>query len=363
VCAAAAILCAAVAVATAALRADQRLRLPQKPARALAVGTGLVVLALAISVGPRLVDSAIDKLKVKPQAARSSDPAVRLTKLSSARYGLWSAALDVHAAQPLHGTGAGTFEFEWNRSPHYVGFVRDAHSFYLESLAEQGWLGFTAALILLGGLLGVAVIFSIRERGDPAKAGFRGVLLAGFVIFLAYAGFDWMWEETAVAVFGLAAASIAIGSTSEPREAPPRVWVRVLAAFVALAIGLTQLPGLVSTAQIRSSQTAAQRGDLAAAEVDAGDAVASAPWAASPYVQRALLFERAGRLTDARADILRAMKREPTNYRHPLLLARIEALRGRVRQALLAFRSARRLAPRKIIEAGGPKVTSPDDGP
>jgi cytochrome c-type biogenesis protein CcmH/NrfG len=57
------------------------------------------------------------------------------------------------------------------------------------------------------------------------------------------------------------------------------------------------------------------------------------------------------------------MKREPTNYRHPLLLARIEAQRGRVRAALVAFRSARRLAPKKVIEAGGPKPFAATDRP
>jgi cytochrome c-type biogenesis protein CcmH/NrfG len=158
-------------------------------------------------------------------------------------------------------------------------------------------------------------------------------------------------------VLGLAAVSIVLASGNREESGRLRVPGRVAIALIALVIGLAELPGLVSTAKIRSSQAAAERGDVATADVDAEDAIASAPWAASPYVQRALLLERSGRLTDARADIVRAIKREPTNYRHPLLLARIEALRGRVQSALSAFRWARRLAPKKIIEAGGPKVT------
>ena len=38
-----------------------------------------------------------------------------------------------------------------------------------------------------------------------------GALLAAFVVYLAYAGYDWMWELTAVGVFALIAVSIAIG--------------------------------------------------------------------------------------------------------------------------------------------------------
>ncbi len=290
--------------------------------------------------GPGLVDSGVDRLKATP-AVESVEPIRPLgsARSSSARYDLWAAALDIHAAEPLHGVGPGTFEFAWNRSPHYNHFVRDAHSFYLESLAEEGWPGLAAGLLLLGGLLGGAAVLRVRVREHPADAGYVGTLLAGFVVFLAYAAFDWMWEETAV---GRARRSSPCRSRCRPgagRATARREWRCVSPlACVALIAGLTQLPGLVSTAKIRSSQQAVQRGDLSTAEVDAEDAVATAPWAASPYVHRALLLERSGRLSAARTDILRAIEREPTNYRHPLLLARIEALRGRVRAALTAFR-------------------------
>jgi tetratricopeptide (TPR) repeat protein len=132
---------------------------------------------------------------------------------------------------------------------------------------------------------------------------------------------------------------------------------------VALVAGLTQLPGLVSTAKVRSSQQQVRAGDLQKAMADAEDAVGSAPWAATPYVQRALLFERMGRFRAAESDILRAREREPTNYRHPLLLARIDALQGKVRQALAAFRQARALAPKKKIGEGGAVSIGSPRGP
>jgi hypothetical protein len=362
-CVVAAGVCAATALATDALGAGRRLRLPSKLARVLAATTCAVILILGGLIGPGLADSAVDELRGPPPSSRAADPSARLATLSSARYGVWRTALDVHAAEPLHGVGPGTFEFAWNRSPRYEEFVRDAHSFYLESLAEEGWLGLVAGLLFLGGLLLAGVRIRVRARRDPADAGYLGALVACFVVYLAYAGYDWMWELTAVSVFGLIAASIAIGSAGSSRVGGLDWRVRSALCLIALIAGLTQLPSLASTAKIRSSQQAVRDGDFAAALTDAEDAVASAPWAASPYVHRALLFERAGRLTDAQTDILRAIRREPTNYRHPLLLARIEALRGRVRAALVAFREARRLAPKKVIEEGGAKPFATTDRP
>jgi O-Antigen ligase len=363
VCVAAALVCAAAVLATSALNVEGRLRVPSRPARVVATGTGVVVLALAVIIGPGLVDSGVDRLRVPPPADRPADPAARLTTLGSARYEVWRTALDVHAAEPLHGTGPGTFEFAWNRSPRYDHFVRDAHSFYLESLAEEGWLGLGAGLLFLGGLLWAGTSLRVRVRRDPVDAGYLGALLAAFVVYLAYAGYDWMWELTAVSVFALIAVSIAIASAGRIRGGGLGWPARLALGLVALIVGLTQLPGMVSTAKIRSSQQAVRDGDYSTAMADAEDAVASAPWAATPYIHRGLLLERAGRLADARADILRAIQREPTNYRHPLLLARIEAQRGRVRAALVAFRSARRLAPKKVIEAGGPKPFASTGGP
>jgi Tfp pilus assembly protein PilF len=77
----------------------------------------------------------------------------------------------------------------------------------------------------------------------------------------------------------------------------------------------------------------------------AGDAIDAAPWAATPYTQRALLYERAGKLRSAAIDLGRAIEREPENWRWPYLLARVEAKRGLDAGAVQAYRLARRLRP------------------
>ncbi len=51
-------------------------------------------------------------------------------------------------------------------------------------------------------------------------------------------------------------------------------------------------------------------------------------------MQRALVEEALNRLPAAQLDLDRAIAREPTNYRPPLLLSRIDAEAGDVQQAL-----------------------------
>ena len=67
------------------------------------------------------------------------------------------------------------------------------------------------------------------------------------------------------------------------------------------------------------------------------------PYAGTPQLQRALVLELDGNLAAAAASARAAERREPTNWRPPLVLARIEAKRGHVPAALAAIRRARAL--------------------
>src|SRR5262249_19032308 len=120
------------------------------------------------------------------------------------------------------------------------------------------------------------------------------------------------------------------------------VW-RVGATLLAIVACLIELPGLVSTSEVRKSQSSVRAGDVARALRQSDDAISAEPWAASPYVQRALVEERLGRLVAARIAMQRAVRREPTNWRHPLVLARIEAELGNPQAALRHYYRARHL--------------------
>lgn len=341
-------LCGAVAAATGAVHLDRYLRLPRRAVRPAVAATVVLLAVGAAAVGPGLVDRAVDSLRSAPPAVDAQDPAQRFRSFSSARYQHWRVALEVHSGEQLHGIGPGTFEFASNRDPRYTEFVRDAHSLYLELLAELGWLGLLAGLLFVGGTLAAGGRALLVLRGRP-EAGLVAPLLAAWGVFVVFASFDWVWETTAVAALGLATAALAIGATAGPARRRTGVPARAALVLIALLAGLTQLPGLVSTSKVRSSQEAVGAGDLEGALNDAEDAVASAPWAATPFSQRALVLERAGSFRAARVDLLRASEREPTNYRHPLLRARVEAELGRPAAAVTAYQRARALAPYKAV--------------
>jgi len=143
--------------------------------RRLAVSVAAVAgialaLALALPAGS-LVDDA---------AARGGD-----------RAWYWHVAWQEAAAAPVAGRGAGTFELAWLEEQPIPASVRDAHSLYLETLAELGVVGL--------GLLVLAL-------APPLLVAFRGASAAaagGYVAFLFHAGVDWDWEMPAVTVAGL----------------------------------------------------------------------------------------------------------------------------------------------------------------
>ena len=69
------------------------------------------------------------------------------------------------------------------------------------------------------------------------------------------------------------------------------------------------------------------------------------PWAASPYVQLALVYEQAGRLRAARAAIGSAIDRDSHDWSLWLVRARLETKAGAIDEALRSLERAQRLDP------------------
>ena len=192
---------------------------------------------------------------------------------------------------------------------------------------------------------GVLVCVRARVRAvSGAEAGAAAACLAGFAVWLFQAGVDWLWESTATVALALLLVAAAAAARSSPaRRHRPAVRGAVVAvAVLALAV---QLPPLVGASSLRASQAAVRGHDERRALAAADDAVATTPWAATPHVQLALLAENRGELGVAEREARDAVAREPTNWRHPLLLARVLAERGEAPAALQAFAHARKLRP------------------
>jgi O-antigen ligase len=335
--------CVGASFAAGATALD-RFRLPQRTARA-GLATGLVALsALGLFAGPSLADRAWDSFNRPAPNVATSNVAGRLTNLSGERRELWKAALDTFRDHPISGSGAGTFEFEWNRSPSWTHTARDAHSIYLEQLAETGLPGALLIVIAFGALL-VAVLVAPFRQSSPAARGAAVGLAGAFVAFVVAAGVDWMWESTAVALLAFVCAML--GTASQSRDvAKPRARVRVGITAISLAMLALLIPALVSAQQLDESQHAVRTQHFAEAVATATTAINLQPWSVRAYQQRALVLEKSGLLAAAANDARKAVDLESANYENWLILARIEVERGRTGAGLRAARQARVLHPR-----------------
>jgi hypothetical protein len=189
---------------TAATHADTT---PVASPRTRALAAAGVVLALV------LVTAAVEG---SPQGSSPQPGAqtTRLTSLDSMRYEYWRVALETFADHPLVGTGSGGFRVEWLRERPERDLSGDAHSLYLETLAELGLAGAAALLLLLTGLALSARTALVTDR--DATLG----LVAMLCSYLVHAALDWDWEMPAVTLPALAAAAaiVATADRSAPRE-------------------------------------------------------------------------------------------------------------------------------------------------
>ena len=281
------------------------------------------------------------------------------------RYQYWQAAASAAKANPLTGSGAGTFEFWWAQFGTLSGgFVRDAHSLYLQALGELGYPG----LLLIAGfvalVLGSGVLRAIRTA-DPAQRLVLAAATAGATAFAFGAAVEWIWliPVLPIAFFVLAGAigipsgareRVTTGATSAP-AAPPRrrrpLWLRVSGAAVCLGAAVAIAIPMVATEAVRDSQALVRSGNLGAALTRAQDAAALQPYAASPWLQEALVLEVEGRIPQALAAAEHATNEGSTDYGNWLVLSRLEARGGHADAALHDYLRARSLSPRSPIFA------------
>jgi len=179
-----------------------------RPAAVLAVaGVLIVAAALAAAV-----------LEGKPEGTspvQGADPS-RLSSIDTNRYRYWEVAISTWADNPIRGLGSGGFEVEWRKQRDRVDKSGDAHSLYLETLAELGVIGFAFLLAFLAGTA-AAVVRLHRIAPGPATA-----LAGGMAAWAVHAGLDWDWEMPAVTLPALALGAAAIAWSEELSTSPAR---------------------------------------------------------------------------------------------------------------------------------------------
>ncbi|HET9286512.1 MAG TPA: O-antigen ligase family protein [Gaiella sp.] len=342
---------------------EGRVRLPAWAGRVV------VLAALLLTAIWVVVSDPIERFRhfkaLPGQVAASGDggfvQAHLLSGNGSGRWQFWSAALDQWNANWLVGDGAGSYASWWSQHASFSYFVRDAHSLYLEALGELGVLG----LVLIAAVVVVGVATGGRRSWRvPGEAGLTTASVTA--VFTAYGvalGFEWMWELTAVSVVGFASLALITGPATErlaqPRIATsdrpqPRTWrpgfgFGVASLAVAWGLICAQAIPLLANREVARSQRAARALDLEKAVGAAKAARDIQPWAATPYLQLALVSEQGGALSAARMWIEEAIERDGRNWRLWLVAARLETKLGQLAAAERSLRRAVELNPRSPL--------------
>ncbi|HET7043801.1 MAG TPA: O-antigen ligase family protein [Gaiellaceae bacterium] len=265
-----------------------------------AVALTIPVLALAQSSGAWLALAAGLAVAWRPRLA----PLVAVLAAVVVLAGLhghqrsiyWDVAIADARAHPALGSGAGSYRQQWLlRRPEPLE-ARDAHSLYLEVLAELGPVG----LVLLAGTLALPFV-------RPPAPGRGSLALGAYAAWVVQAGIDWQWELPAVTLAGLLCGAAALGGASDRVSLAPSE--RALGLAAAAAVFAFALVGLVGNSAVAAAQDALRRGDDASALASARRARTWAPWAAEPW-----RLASAARGGDPAA-LRRAIARDPHEWR------------------------------------------------
>ena len=311
----------AAAGAVALAFAERRAELVRPARRALA---GALLLALVAALAlvvvrygspPTLVRKAYDAFAAPPPESGTNLNERLFTFSGSGRLTQWRVALDEYRDHPWLGAGAGSYERYWLQHRTVAGKIRDAHSLYLETLAELG----PAGLALLVAALALPLAAAVRARRHalvPAAFG-------AYAAYLVHAGVDWDWELTAVTLAALLCASAALiearGSLSPPALTRP---ARAGALVAALALSALALVGIVGNDALVSSADAARAGSWEQAESQARKATRWAPWSAEPWQALGQAQLAQGDLEAARGSFERAIAKDGGDWELWLDLAR-----------------------------------------
>jgi hypothetical protein len=211
---AALVLLSGVAAFVVARRPSERARMGTAPALPVSRPTAVLTGAGILIVGATLAAAVLEGKPEGISPVQGADPA-RLGSIDTNRYRYWEVAISSWADRPIRGIGSGGFQVEWLRQHDRVDKSGDAHSLYLETLAELGVVGFAFLMAFLFGTA-AAVVRLHRVAPGPATA-----LAGGLAAWAVHAGLDWDWEMPAVTLPALMLGAAAIAWSEEvlPRAA------------------------------------------------------------------------------------------------------------------------------------------------
>jgi O-Antigen ligase len=336
-------------------------RSPSQPARKRVGAMILVVLGLvpvilvvalamsskglggSISSGWKSLTDPNDKTQVL------NDPS-RLTSVGSVRARYWDESIKIFQAHPWQGVGAGAYKTARLRYRTDNLAVQHSHGYAVQTAADLGLFGLLASLALLLawiGATGRTLGWRLPgfARRDAPVAGARGLdprvrfgpehvamatLATVVLVFGVHSFVDWTWYVPGTAVIALVAAGWVAGRGPLSEPAPDarmlgarlaqgvRQPLRVALACGALALGL--LAGWAALQPLRSVDSDNQALALPLGPASYAKAVALTqkaedqnPLSIDPLLTRALVESAAQHPDRARAALVEAIRRQPSN--------------------------------------------------
>jgi O-Antigen ligase len=315
---------------------------------------------LALAVSSRGLGGTVSHAWHSFTTTRSSsnyDPGRLLSADSQNRWVWWKEAAGAFSDRPLGGWGAGSFPVTHLLYRRDTLSVAQPHSVPLQWLAESGLIG--ALLALFGyGLLLTAGVGAVRRRLPSRERLLMASLLGGAVAYALHACYDWDWDIPAVTLPALLFLGVLVGSEGASRRSdepavPRESWMR-LPQLGSLTLGLcvfalsAALPSLAASDVSSAILTAAgnSSGALQSAQQQASLASDLDPLSdAGPRAQATIALRR-GQLRQAQADLLEAVRREPSDAAAWGDLAYSEQVLGDVPATLQAAERSLALDPR-----------------
>ena len=307
----------------------------------LACGGALALLALVLVTGlvvreggpVSMTRDAWDAFNAPPPAT-GGDLNSRLFNISSnGRVAEWRAARDMYLDHPLTGSGAGTFERFWQAHNHTALKVRDAHSLYLETLAELGPGGL--ALLVAALLLPLGAGLTVR------RSAMLPACLAAYSAFLVHAAVDWDWELSGVTFTALLVGSLAIVAARKRERRTLPGPVRAGACAAVIVASLAAVVAFLGNSALSRAQSAVSAQRYVDATNQANRARKLMPWSPWPLIARGDAQLGVGDSRAAAASYRRAVSLDSDEWRAWFGVAL--ATDGRARASALAH--AHRLYP------------------
>jgi O-antigen ligase len=250
---------------------DPRLRRWQsRPRSGASLKRGVLLTAVAVAVvaffalgTPHVLAHDWDRfIGGASTTVRGGDLRQRLTDPSNdGRTPLWQVALRGFGASPFHGAGAGMYQTLWDRERSQFAYVVNAHSLYLQAMAELGVPGLLLLLVLV-----CATILGLGLRARGRRRTLYGALLAAALVWALHAGVDWDWEMPVVTIgfFAIAGLALSAGGRAGSGWVPSHN-TRLVLALLCLATIALPVSIIGSQTRLGQAEHALYASDCAAA--------------------------------------------------------------------------------------------------